>query len=139
MEIRSSAEKVTFDRLEDGLENGYEIANVFDVVMDEEFIKQSRHDWCWLNWKDVPTETGWYKVDRGEHRLEFIDTEKAAALEWHERLFVYASGHAAVNEKLPLALYIGDEYTDSRLSGLYLCGPDVLTWVAQKRIADSKS
>ena len=39
--------------------------------------------------------------------------------------------HAA-KTKGPLALYIGDEYEDRRLSALYLCGPDVLARVAQK-------
>jgi hypothetical protein len=132
MTIHSSGKKVTFDKLQEALDAGHSVANVFDVVMDEEFIKRSRHDWCWLGWKDVPTETGWYQVDRKNSQLLKISDEEAAKLEWHERLFVYGSGHAAVNEKLPLALYIGDEYADSRLSGLYLCGPDVITWVAQK-------
>jgi hypothetical protein len=129
-----SKTKITFDRTGDVIENGYEIASVFDAVMDEDFVRQSRYDWCWLNPKDVPTETGWYKVDRCEKRLDKIDDEAAPELEWHERLFVYGSGHAAVSEHLPLALYIGDEYADSRLSGLYLCGPDVLTWVALKKV-----
>ncbi|MSR71535.1 MAG: hypothetical protein EXS50_02625 [Candidatus Taylorbacteria bacterium] len=134
MQVNSSGRKVTFDKLQDGVDEGHAIANVFDVVMDEAFIKQSRHNWCWLSWKEVPTETGWYKVDREKNQLPKIDEEEAKKLEWYERLFVYGSGHAAVSENLPLALYIGDEYTDSRLSGLYLCGPDVLTWVAQKPI-----
>ncbi len=132
MKINSSGKKVTFDRLTDGIDSNHDIANVLDVVMDEEFIKQSRHDWCWLSWKDIPSTTGWYKVDRESGLLRKISEEEAAGLEWHSRLFIYGSGHAAVYDELPLALYIGDEYTDGRLSGLYLCGPDVLTWVAQK-------
>jgi hypothetical protein len=132
MKISSSGKKVTFDRLSDGVDEEHAIANVLEVVMDEEFIKQSRHDWCWLSWKDVPTETGWYKIDRENSLLQKISDEEASREEWHARLFIYGSGHAAVNEKLPLALYIGDEYADSRLSGLYLCGPDVLAWVAQR-------
>ncbi len=134
MKISSSGKKVTFDTLDDGVESGHAVANVRDVVMDEEFIKRSRHDWCWLSWTDVPTETGWYRVDRRNAQLVKIGDDNAAGLEWHERLFIYGSGHAAVSEKLPLALYIGDKYADSRLSGLYLCGPDVLTWVAQKPV-----
>lgn len=133
MSITPTKNKTTFDKLHDAIEPGNIIANVFDVVMDKEFIKKYRYDWCWLSWKDVPQETGWYEVNRSANRLEKIDDEQAEELEWHERLFIYGSGHAAVNEKLPLALYIGDEYADSRLSGLYLCGPDVLTWVAQKK------
>lgn len=78
----------------------------------------------------MPNETGWYKVNRVESRLEKIDMNAAEKLDWHERLFVYGSGHAAVRDDLPLALYIGDEYADGRLSALYLCGPDVLTRVA---------
>ena len=133
MKITSSGKKITFEKIHDAIDDGHVVANVLDVVMDEEFVKQSRHDWCWLSWKDVPTQTGWYKVNRNENRLERVNDGQAVELEWHERLFIYGSGHAAVNEKLPLALYIGDEYTDNRLSGLYLCGPDVLTWVAQKQ------
>ncbi|MDO8529946.1 MAG: hypothetical protein Q7S10_00850 [bacterium] len=103
-----------------------------DVVMDKDFIEKSRHDWCWVAWGEVPTETGWYRVDRQNEELLKITAEQAGILEWHERLFVYGSGHAAVTENNPLALYIGDEYSDGRLSALYLCGPDVLTWVAIK-------
>ncbi len=132
MKISSSKKKVTFDKLQDSLDSEHEVANVLDAVMDEEFIKQSRYDWCWLSWKEVPTKTGWYKVDRENKILLKINDAEAVKLEWHARLFIYGSGHAAVDEKLPLALYIGDEYPDKRLSGLYLCGPDVLTWVAQK-------
>jgi hypothetical protein len=131
--IGSSGKKVTFDKLSDGLDAGHVVANLLDVVMDEAFIKQSRHDWCWLASENVPAETGWYRVDRENRSVLKISDADAAKLEWHDRLFVYGSGHAAVSERLPLALYIGDEYADSRLSGLYLCGPDVLTWVAQKK------
>jgi hypothetical protein len=46
-------------------------------------------------------------------------------------LFVYASALHAAEKNGPLALYIGDEYEDNRLSALYLCGPDVLARVAQ--------
>jgi len=133
MKISFSKSKTTFDKLLDVVDGGHAVASVLDVVMDEDLIKKSRHDWCWLGWDDVPKETGWYKIDRENKKLDKIDDRKAEVLEWHERLFIYGSGHAAVSEELPLALYIGDEYTDSRLSGLYLCGPDVLTWVAQKR------
>lgn len=134
MKVSFSKKRTTFDKISKDLDEGYTVANVFDVVMSEKLIKQSRYDWCWLSWKDVPTATGWYRINRDKVALEKIDVEQATALEWHERLFVYASGHAAVNEKLPLALYIGDEYSDSRLSGLYLCGPDVLARVAQKEV-----
>ena len=134
MKIGSSGKKVTFDRLNDGVNGGHAIASVVEAVMDEEFIKKSRHDWCWLSGNDVPAETGWYEVDRAHARLSRISRAEAEKLEWHERLFVYASGHAAVNQQAPLALYIGDEYADGRLSGLYLCGPDVLTWVAAKEV-----
>ena len=75
---------------------------------------------------------GWYMVDRLHARLSKISDTRAAALEWHERLFVYASAVHAAEQNGPLALYIGDEYDDRRLSALYLCGPDVLARVAQK-------
>lgn len=127
-----SQKKTTFDRIHDDLDAGCVVANVFDVVMNEELIKGSRYDWCWLSSENVPTETGWYLINREAKELQSISDETASKLDWHERLFVYGSGHAAVREDLPLALYIGDEYTDHRLSGLYLCGPDVLAFVAQK-------
>ncbi len=128
MNLKRSENKVTYDKIVD---TGGGIASVIDVVMDREFIENARHDWCWVGWGDVPTETGWYKVHRENQQLIKINSEEAAKIEWHERLFVYGSGHAAVKENNPLALYIGGEYSDGRLSALYLCGPDVLTWVAQ--------
>ncbi len=66
--------------------------------------------------------------------MTHASAEEVAGAEWHQRLFVYDSAHAAVRDGLPLALYIGDELVDGRLPGLYLCGPDVLTWVAQKKV-----
>ena len=129
MTINRSQNKVTYDKV---AENGSQLATVIDVVMDKDFIEKSRHDWCWVGWGEVPTETGWYRVDRQNEQLLKITTDQAGTLEWHERLFVYGSGHAAVTEHNPLALYIGDEYSDGRLSALYLCGPDVLTWAAIK-------
>ena len=132
MKIKASQNKVTYEKIIVTTKDGGELANAIDVVMDKKFIEQSRHDWCWVGWGDVPEETGWYRVNRNDQRLEKITTEQATVLEWHERLFVYGSGHAGVKANNPLALYIGDEYSDGRLSALYLCGPDVLTWVAQK-------
>jgi hypothetical protein len=128
MKIQASDQKVTFDKVA----GGKNTASVRDAVMDREFIEKSRHDWCWLDWRDVPTNTGWYQIDRANDELVKISATDAAKLEWHERLYVYGNGHAAVRDNAPLALYIGDEYNDGRLSGLYLCGPDVLTWIAQK-------
>ena len=132
MKITSSKAKVTYDKISEASTRGLLIADAIDVVMDQEFIERSRHDWCWVGWKNVPAETGWYKINRNNKELTQISNVQAEKLEWHERLFVYGSGHAAVKENSPLALYIGDEYSDGRLSGLYLCGPDVFTWVAQK-------
>lgn len=125
MKITESPEKVTYDQVDKSM-----AASAVEVVMDEDFIKRNRHDWFWMGGSNVPNETGWYKVNRVDSRLEKIDMAAAKELDWHERLYVYGSGHAAVRDDLPLALYIGDEYTDGRLSALYLCGPDVLTRVA---------
>jgi hypothetical protein len=127
MKVVRSSEKITFDKV-----NNDSMANIEEIVMDKEFVKQSRHDWCWLSNKNVPEEVGWYKIDRENCRLAKTKFEEAARLEWHERIYVYGSALAAVHEQMPLALYIGDEYSDGRLTALYLCGPDVLTWVATK-------
>jgi hypothetical protein len=132
MKITPSANKVTFDNLESALAPGKQVATIAEVAMDRQFIEQSRHDWCWLGCENVPREAGWYKVDREGRRLTRITEKQAAGLEWHERLFIYASALTAAKGRGPLALYIGDEYEDKRLSALYLCGPDVLASVAQK-------
>lgn len=129
MKIIRSKNIVTFDKV--GEENA-SIANIDEVVMDKEFIEQFRHDWCWLSAKNLPQGVSWYRVDRADAQLKKISFEEAKTLEWHERLYVYGSAIAAADQKMPLALYVGDEYSDGRLSALYLCGPDVLTWVAQK-------
>src|SRR3989338_5687840 len=132
MKITSSKNKSTLDKVDTIIDPGKSIASVLEVVMDKEYIESNRHDWCWLGWQNVPTETGWYQIDRNNKQLIEITADDAAKLEWHERMFVYASGHAAVKESSPLALYIGDEYPDGRISALYLCGPDYLSLIAQK-------
>ena len=133
MKLSSSKDKVTFDKVDGSPQSGEEVASILDIVMDRKFVEKNRHDWCWLGSKDVPKETGWYKVDREAKALLKISQDDARALGWHERMYVYGSGHAAVKDNVPLALYIGDEYDDGRMSALYLCGPDVLTWVALKQ------
>ncbi len=133
MSLKKSQDRITFDKIPEAPGEGEEIATILDFVMDQEFIEKHRHDWCWLGSKDVPTETGWYRVERKTNKLEKIEKIEVEKLAWHERLYVYGSGHAAVRDDLPLALYIGDEYDDGRISALYLCGPDVLTWVALKQ------
>jgi hypothetical protein len=60
MKIRQSQNKITYDKV---AENS-ELASVIDVVMDKGFIEKSRHDWCWVGSGEIPTETGWYRVDR---------------------------------------------------------------------------
>lgn len=130
MKIISSKTKTTFDRVEKFIKNGHKLANITDLVMNKQFIKKARYDWCWLSCKNLPDQTGWYQIDRNSKLFTKIEERQAKKLEWHERLFIYESAQAARKDKSVLALYIGDEYRDSRLSALYLCGPDVLTWVA---------
>jgi len=137
MSITPSEKKVTFDNLDGAIAYGKSIADITEVAMDQQFIERSRHDWCWLSADNVPPETGWYEVDRRNEQLTKITGTRAAELEWHQRLFVYASALHAAATKGPLALYIGDEYEDARVSALYLCGPDVLARVAQKERGDA--
>jgi hypothetical protein len=117
MKIRPSGQRVTFDKVAVGALSG-DTASVKDAVMDREFIEKSRHDWCWVDWKDVPIQTGWYQIDRIKGELVKILSQDAAKFEWHERLYVYGSGHAAVRDNALLALYIGDEYEDGRMFSL---------------------
>lgn len=130
MKIVRSQNTITFDKVSANTSK----ANIEEIVMDKEFIQRFRHDWCWLSAEKLPKEVGWYKVDRNNLQLQRVSFQQAGELEWHERLYVYGSAIAAVGQNMPLALYIGDEYSDGRLSALYLCGPDVLTWVAQKQL-----
>jgi len=132
MKIIASENKVAFDAIDGAIASGKNIADITEVAMDEQFIERSRHGWCWLSGENVPPETGWYEIDRHNERLTKIADVRASELEWHERLFIYASALNAAEKNDPLALYIGDEYEDRRLSALYLCGPDVLARVAQK-------
>jgi hypothetical protein len=130
MKITSSGTKTTFDRVEQFVKDGRQLANITDLVMDKQFIEKARHDWCWLDYKDLPNQIGWYQIDRNNKVLTKIEEEQAKKLEWHERLFIYESAQIAAKGQSILALYIGDEYDDARLSALYLCGPDVLAWAA---------
>lgn len=128
--ISESAKSVTVDQINSVLNNDKSLASAIQTVMDEDFIKRNRHNWFWVSGDNTPTETGWYELDRGISRLTKIDSSTAAKLDWHKRMYVYGSGHAAVKKGMPLALYIGDEYEDGRLSALYLCGPDTFTRAA---------
>jgi hypothetical protein len=132
MNITPSVENVTIDEIRDAIADGKELAEIPEVVMDEEFLRRCRHDWCWLGGNGIPPNAGWYEVDRANGRLTAITDGRASQLEWHERLFVYPSALSAAEKKSALALYIGDEYDDNRLSALYLCGPDVVARVALK-------
>ncbi len=132
MKITPSENKVTFDNIDGVIGSGKKVADITEVAMDQQFIERSGHDWCWLSGENVPPELGWYEVDRHNERLTKIAATHASELEWHERLFIYASALHAAETGGPLALYIGDEYEDGRLSALYLCGPDVLARVALK-------
>jgi hypothetical protein len=132
MKITPSEHKVTFDNIDGAIASGKTIADITEIAMDKQFIDRSRHDWCWLSGKNTPPETGWYEVDRHHEQLTKIADATASELEWHERLFIYASALHAAETNGVLALYIGDEYEDRRLSALYLCGSDVLARVAQR-------
>lgn len=130
--IKESKSNVTVDQISTIIGRNEALASVFDTVMDKNFITRNRHDWFWLSSDNVPDETGWYHIDRSKLELVKIDSIAAKELQWHQRMYVYGSGHAAVREHMPLALYIGDEYDDGRISALYLCGPDTVTRAALK-------
>lgn len=132
MQIISSNDRVTLDNIQGATTNGKSLANVPEVVFDQAYLEKYRHDWCWLGASGIPSQVGWYKINRHDGQLEKIGESEAAKLAWHERLYVYESALTAGTENSALALYIGDEYTDNRLSALYLCGPDYLAWVALK-------
>lgn len=112
MKITESSEKVTYDKVDKD-----KTASAVEVVMDEDFIKRNRHDWFWMGGSNVPNETGWYKVNRIDSQLEKIDMAAAEALDWHERLYVYGSGHAAVEMICRLLFTLG---TNTRTEGSQL-------------------
>jgi hypothetical protein len=132
MKIFTSETRSTLDQVDKNISPDKHLATVTETVLDQEFIEQLENDWCWVGNSNTPTETGWYRIDRQNQSLLKASREEAAKLPWHERLFVYQSALAAVQEESHLALYIGGEYYDGRLPALYLCGPDYLAWVAQR-------
>lgn len=132
--IKFSGKKIYYHEIPNAPDSGFVLADVLDVAMDKEFLERSRHDWCWVGSKNIPAETGWFKVDRENSQIIKINEADASELEWHERLYIYESALSTARQNSPLALYIGDEYSDGRLSALYLCGPDVLAWVAEKEV-----
>ncbi len=132
MQISASENKVTLDKVGASTSSDKEIATATETVLDQEFIEKYNNDWCWVGNKNIPTEMGWYKVEREKQQLEKISYDEAAKLAWHERLFIYTSALIAAKEDSHLALYIGGEHKDGRLSALYLCGPDYLAWVAER-------
>jgi len=129
MKITRSEAKVTIDKVDAAIDSGKSVAKIAEVVMDKQFIEDSRHDWCWLSGEQIPPEPGWYRIDRDDERITKTSDTIASDIEWHERLFIYPSALQAAKKGETLALYIGDEYADRRLSALYLCGPDVLAQV----------
>ena len=132
MKITASEQRATLDKVAQSIANGRSLANATETALDQEFIEKYKDDWCWVGNENTPSETGWYKVDRENHKLVKISDNGVSRLTWHERLFVYQSALIAVKEGSDLALYIGGEYDDGRLNALYLCGPDYLAWVATK-------
>ena len=134
MKVNSSENKVSLDQIQTVIKSGHVLADIHDIVLDHEYVEKNRHDWCWLDYKNMPSVSSWYKVNREKSILERITENEAKNLKWHERLFIYESAIKAAQEKTPLALYIGYEDDDKRLSALYLCGPDYLAWVAQKKV-----
>ena len=89
MKITSSKVKVTYDKVSEAPTEELDIADAIDVIVDRAFIEQSRHDWCWIGWKNAPTEAGWYKIDRNDKKLTQISKTQAKELEWYDRLFVF--------------------------------------------------
>lgn len=132
MKIIPSDRKAALNDIGSVLSAGKKLASATETVLDKEFIEKLRHDWCWVGFEDTPAEKRWYRVDRENGKLIKIPDDEASGLQWHERLFIYESALTAAKDGSPLALYIGDEYSDGRLSALYLCGPDYLAWIAEK-------
>lgn len=132
MKITTSQQRATLDQVAQSIATGRSLATATETVLDQEFIEKYRDDWCWVGNENTPSQTGWYKVDRGNQKLVKISDDEPSRLTWHERLFIYQSALVAIKESSNLALYIGGEYDDGRLSALYLCGPDYLAWVATK-------
>lgn len=132
MKIFTSENKARLDQIESFLSPGKNLATATETVLDKEFIEKYKDDWCWVGHDNTPLETRWYKVDRENKCLVKISDEDVLTLQWHERVFIYGSALSAAKEGSHLALYIGGEYDDGRLTALYLCGPDYLAWVAQK-------
>ena len=132
MKISASQQRVTLDQVDASLFPTKHLASATETVLDKQFIETHKDDWCWVSNSNTPTQTRWYNVDREHQRLVKISDDEASGLPWHERLFIYASALSAIKENSHLALYIGGEYDDGRLTALYLCGPDCLAWVAQR-------
>ncbi len=132
MKIFASENRVTLDQVQTSISGRKSFASATETVLDQKFIEKYKDDWCWVSNKNIPLETRWYKIDRQNQCLIKISDDEASKLSWHERLFIYQSALIAVKENSYLALYIGGEYDDGRLTALYLCGPDYLAWVAQK-------
>jgi len=133
MKVHSSKNKVSLDQIQTAIESSNTLADINDIALDKEYVEKNRHDWCWLDYKNIPEVSGWYMVNREKSALEIVAVDDAVKLQWHERVFIYESAIEAAKKQTPLALYIGYEDSDERLSALYLCGPDYLAWVTQKR------
>ena len=124
--------RTTLDRVAESIVEDRNLATATETVLDQEFVEKYKDDWCWVGNGNTPLEPRWYKIDRANQKLTKIRADQASRLAWHERLFIYQSALTATKEGSNLALYIGGEYDDGRLTALYLCGPDYLAWVATK-------
>lgn len=132
MKIFASKNRATLNEVENSISENNALASATETAMDRDFIEEYKDDWCWVSNRDIPKEIGWFKIDREKQNLNKVSNDEALKIAWHERLFIYKSALIAAEEKNHLALYIGGEYDDGRLTALYLCGPDYLAWVAQK-------
>lgn len=115
-----SREEVTFDKAYDAARaDGCRMATFTEVVMNGQFIEDLYDRWVFVDPNGVPTEVGWYRVNRKNKTLEKIPDTEVGKLGGDERLYVHPSALDAAKKGRPPALYVGyDYYRD----GLFLFG-----------------
>lgn len=117
--------------------SGSEIATAVEAMLDRLLEEERRYPKVLVDWRNAPTETGWYMVDRDMRRLVKISDDREPSVDWHERLYVYESAVKASREHRPMVMYLNyDDYGKPRLV-LDGDGAGVFGLAAQRRYVEA--
>ena len=113
--------------------NNVQLANFFEVIMDEQLLQHARAIKCygfWIDPKGMPLERRWYGVDRIENRVLKIGVSD----DWKENFYVTDSAIASAEWGRPIMVGYGiDDHSNMEI---YISGnwPYAAAMAAKKEV-----